>query len=378
MTASARTAQLQHAILRVAARNEEIGFDLDRARTPGADHFELPPGLIAPGDRVLVVGLTGSELARQVIRRDDLDSVLVIERDPDLCRRFEADAVAVAVDGAESGGLGWYLEQTELEDLRTDPKHLTRTLRSGPVGDLASYRRLQDELALQCHERPLVPDGALDVAILDSLNRLTPPKARTLLAECFRALRRSGKLLVNVILADEALPNCLRPLLDGLKLSFVPCETEILGYLDDAGFYGMAFERRGSMPSKVVGGIELRRHVLTAHKGKQGPCIDRGHAVMYRGPWRQVLDDDGHVYLRGERTAVCEKTYELLGRAPYAGHFLPVPPYTEVPREQAPVFDCDTPQLRSPRVTKGVATVFDDRSASGDGGSTRCENGPCC
>ena len=33
--------------------------------------------------------------------------------------------------------------------------------------------------------------------------------------------------------------------------------------------------------------------------------------LIYRGPFREVVDDDGHVLRRGVRTAVCEKTFGL-------------------------------------------------------------------
>ena len=64
------------------------------------------------------------------------------------------------------------------------------------------------------------------------------------------------------------------------------------------------------------------QELLAAYKGKHGPCVDAGQSVVYKGPFRQVLDDDGHRFVRGRREAVCEKTFALLGRAPYAGHFV--------------------------------------------------------
>ena len=47
-------------------------------------------------------------------------------------------------------------------------------------------------------------------------------------------------------------------------------------------------------------------------RARKAPCLDQNHAVIYRGPWRQVEDDDGHVLRRGVRTAVCEKTFRHL------------------------------------------------------------------
>jgi SAM-dependent methyltransferase len=40
-----------------------------------------------------------------------------------------------------------------------------------------------------------------------------------------------------------------------------------------------------------------------------------------RGPFREVLDDDGHRMRRGDRVAVCDKTFQLYRKTPYAAHF---------------------------------------------------------
>ena len=102
-----------------------------------------------------------------------------------------------------------------------------------------------------------------------------------------------------------------------------------------------------------MSGIEFRSVTVTARKGKQGPCFERMQAVMYRGPWKSVEDDDGHTLLRGERTAVCDKTYRILTSEPYVDAIIPVPPRTEVPLEEAAPFDCSRTGPRTPAETKG-------------------------
>ena len=92
---------------------------------------------------------------------------------------------------------------------------------------------------------------------------------------------------------------------------------------------------------------------VVAYKGKQGPCLERNQAVVYKGPFKQVEDDDGHLFRRGERTAVCDKTFRLLARAPYTGQFEAIEPRTEVPLALAQSFDCRVNRQRSPRETKG-------------------------
>ena len=92
---------------------------------------------------------------------------------------------------------------------------------------------------------------------------------------------------------------------------------------------------------------------VLAQMGKQGSCLERDQAVLYKGPFQKVEDDDDHVYHRGERMAVCDKTFHFLKWEPYAGMFVPIEPSRERPIESAPVFDCRRSSRRHPRETEG-------------------------
>ena len=98
----------------------------------------------------------------------------------------------------------------------------------------------------------------------------------------------------------------------------------------------------------VVDGIEFRSVTVVAYKGKQGPCFDHGQAVVFKGPWKAVLDDDEHVYERGVATAVCAKTFDLLAAAPYAGAFELLEPAEPVDPAAAPPFACAPPATLTP------------------------------
>ena len=77
--------------------------------------------------------------------------------------------------------------------------------------------------------------------------------------------------------------------------------------------------------------------------------------MIYNGPWKQVVDDDGHLLRRGERTAVCRKTFEIYTREPYAAQVSAIPPLAAVPEGQAGAFACSGHAVRDPRVTKAGA-----------------------
>ena len=123
----------------------------------------------------------------------------------------------------------------------------------------------------------------------------------------------------------------------------------------------------------MVEGIEFRSMTVTAWKGKQGPCFERKQAVVYKGPWKQVVDDDGHTLLRGQRMAVCDKTFHIYMSPPYKDQMIPVLPHELPPLEGAPDFDCSRDGLRHPKETKG-----EDYAVTDLVGGEACEPGSCC
>ncbi|MGH8007635.1 MAG: methyltransferase domain-containing protein, partial [Candidatus Binatia bacterium] len=101
-------------------------------------------------------------------------------------------------------------------------------------------------------------------------------------------------------------------------------------------------------------------------------CWDCNQAVIYRGPWSEVKDDDGHTLIRGVPMAVCEKTFRLYTQEPYAGDIIPVQPLIPVALEEARPFDCSRDAVRNPRETKGLEYRVTTEAAT-----ACCEPG-CC
>lgn len=153
-------------------------------------------------------------------------------------------------------------------------------------------------------------------------------------------------------------------------------EEEFLEMFEQAGFYGIEILVRQAEPWQVIDGIEFRSLTVRAYKGKEGPCWERNQAVVYKGPWKAVQDDDGHTLYRGQRMAVCDKTYHLYTSpdGPYHRDVVGILPLTEIPLETAPVFDCQRDTIRHPRETKGS----EYRETIPGGAASCCAPDSCC
>jgi SAM-dependent methyltransferase len=264
----------------------------------------------------------------------------------------------------------------KIQDLKANLELLDRYLQAHPVGsvaDLAKLERYENDIR---DEQPLIADGSIDVIVSNCvLNLVRPNDKRQLFSEMYRVLKRGGRVAISDIVCDEPVPEHLvnDPNLWSACISGAFQEEEFFRAFEETGFHGIRIEELRSEPYQTVEGIEFRAVTLTAYKGKEGPCIERNHAVVYRGPWKQVIDDDGHTLERGARMAVCDKTFKLYSQPPYTGEFILLPPRQELVAEKAGVFDCSRNHRRHPRETKGVGYKVTSAAASA------CTPGsPCC
>ena len=217
-----------------------------------------------------------------------------------------------------------------IQDLRTNLELLERHLQDNPVRSVADLTHLAEFETRLRREQPLIADDSIDVIVSNCvLNLVRPEDKKQLFAEMYRVLKRGGRIAISDIVSDEAVPEHLAqdPSLWSACVSGAFQEEEFLRAFEEAQFHGIQIEDLTSAPYQSVEGIEFRAVTVTAYKGKEGPCIERNQAVIYRGPWKQVVDDDGHTLERGARMAVCDKTFKLYSQPPYAGQFILLPPH---------------------------------------------------
>jgi SAM-dependent methyltransferase len=268
----------------------------------------------------------------------------------------------------------------KIQDLALDLEKLEAWLERNPVQTASDLGRLESAMERLRATEPLIRAGSIDLVVSNCvLNLVKPEDKEKLFSEIFRVLRRGGRVVISDIVSDEDVPDHLKadPELWSGCISGAFREDLFLEAFERAGFYGMSLLERQQDPWRTVEGIEFRSVTVAAYKGKEGPCWDQKHAVVYRGPFRQVEDDDGHVLKRGIRTAVCEKTYRIYSQEPYRSHFELVPPRVLIPLEEAPPFPCARGALRRhPKETKGEDyRVTTEARTCGTGDNSK---GGCC
>ena len=314
-----------------------------------------PSRYVKTGETVLDLG-SGSGKACYIIAQmiGAQGKVIGVDFNPpmlELARKYQESI------GEKIGYHNVEFRRGKIQDLRTDLELLDQHLQDNPVRSVADLARLAEFETRMRREQPLIADDSVDVIVSNCvLNLVRPEDKKQLFAEMYRVLKRGGRIAISDIVSDEAVPEHLAqdPSLWSACVSGALQEEEFLRAFEEANFHGIQIEDFSSVPYQTVEGIEFRAITVTAYKGKEGPCIERNQAVIYRGPWKQVVDDDGHTLERGARMAVCDKTFQLYSQPPYAGQVILVPPREAVALDDAGAFDCARDHKRHPRETKGA------------------------
>jgi SAM-dependent methyltransferase len=334
-----------------------------------------PTRHLSPGQTVLDLGSGSGKacfIAAQVL--GPAGRVIGVDGNDDMLALSRGAAPVVA---QKIGYANVRFVKGRIEDLALDLEALDLHLADRPVRSAADLAALQAHVAEQRRERPLIASGSVDVVVSNCvLNLVAPDEKRALFTELLRVLRKGGRAVISDIVCDEDVPERLQadPDLWSGCLAGAFREDLFLAAFEQAGFHGIEILERSPSPWRTIEGIEFRSLTVSAWKGKQGACLEQQHALIYKGPWRRVEDDDGHTLERGQRMAVCGKTFALLTRAPYAGQVVGLAPRVPVPDEQAGPFLCSGDRRRDARESKGARDVA---PLVADDGSC-CEPDSCC
>ncbi len=331
-----------------------------------------PSKHVRPGETVLDLGSGTGKIcfiASQVVGAEG--KVIGIDMTDSMLEVARRNAPAVA---EKIGYANVEFRKGRIQDLALDLEALEAELQNRPIDNANAFleaEELAEELRVK---KPMVADDSVDVVVSNCVLNLVSHAARDqLFQEIFRVLKVGGRAVISDIVCDEEVTEEMQkdPELWSGCISGAFHEDEFIEAFSQAGFYGGRVLSLEKEPWQTVQGIEFRSMTVEAFKGKQGVCLERNQAVIYQGPFKEVLDDDGHRMERGKRYAVCDKTYGLYGKAPYADSFLFIDPREEIPVEKAELFDCSGMRLRHPKETKGQD--YDATSTAGE-----CCGPECC
>lgn len=289
-----------------------------------------PSRYVRKGDVVLDLGSGSGKIcymAAQLV--GEQGRVIGVDMNDDmlrLARKYQAEmAKKLGSDRVE-------FAKGQIQDLALDLEALNRHLVLNPVNrseDLIALRAWQE---VQRKESPLIADNSVDLVVSNCvLNLVHDSDKEQLIREIFRVVKPGGRVAISDIVSDEPVPEHLKQdqqLWSGC-ISGALQEYDFLQSFIQAGFIAVCYDKWESRPWQVVEGLEFRSVTITAVKPRQETCIDKGHAVIYRGPYAEVYDDEGHVYYRGRRMAVCERSYKLLTGEAYGDDFIGIAPLQE-------------------------------------------------
>lgn len=310
-----------------------------------------PSRYVQTGDTVLDLGSGSGKIcymAAQLV--GDNGSVIGVDMNDDmlaLARKYQSEMAK------KTGHDHVKFVKGQIQDLALNIDDLNDYIKNNPVKDHESLKSLEAYKKQQRTKQPLIKDNSIDLVISNCvLNLVDDEQKQQLVNEIFRVVKPGGRIAISDIISDESIPQHLKDndeLWSGC-ISGAFQEQEMLSMFKGVGFQAISYDKWTNEPWQVVEGIEFRSVTLTAVKPQGKEFIDNGHAVIYKGFYSQVEDDEGHIFPRGERMAVSERTFKFCTEGPYRDDFIGISPAVE----KEPIHWCAPPNTkRSAAETKG-------------------------
>jgi len=171
-----------------------------------------------------------------------------------------------------------------------------------------------------------LPDNSVDVAAQNCLfNIFEIPELELALGEIFRVLKPHGKFVLSDPITPVELPDHLRndERLRAMCLSGVQTYQRYIDLIVDAGFG--TIEVRTKRPYRLLDrdryGLESNILLESIEVGaikdpmpEDGACVFTGRTAIYYGHDEFFDDDNGHILVKNQPAAVCDKTASNLKR----------------------------------------------------------------
>jgi len=211
-----------------------------------------------------------------------------------------------------------------IQDLQTNLELIDSMLSNNPVSNISSYLELEQAVRKSAVEQPLVEDNSVDLIVSNCVINLVRAEDKSgVFREMFRVLRPGGRIAISDNVSSVDVSNDIKndPQLWATCYGGVFQEQKFYAELEAAGFAGIRIEVRREIPNRSIGNVHFRSVTVTATKPsalRESCCGNkRAQEVVYRGPWKEVVDDRGNQFKRGHLTAVTSAQWETLSRNSY-------------------------------------------------------------
>lgn len=286
-----------------------------------------PSRYVQEGDIVLDLGSGSGKICYMVAQLvGDKGRVIGVDMNDDMLQLAGKYQVQMA---EKLGSDRVAFHKAHIQDLALDLTAMDTWLENNPVTNVEGAHQLELWQTAQRKSTPLIADNSVDLVISNCvLNLVGDQQKRQLVDEIFRVLKSGGRIAISDIVSDAPIPEHLKAdddLWSGC-ISGAFLEEEMFNAFHDAGFLSISLDKWDAKPWQVVEGIEFRSVTVTAVKGSSVACLDCGQAVIYKGPFQRICDDEGHEFPRGVRMAVCERTFKYLTEGPHKDDFIGITP----------------------------------------------------
>jgi arsenite methyltransferase len=282
-----------------------------------------PSRYVQEGDVVLDLGSGGGKIcymAAQLVGKTGL--VIGLDMNDDmlaLSRKYQEEMAA------RLGGDRVSFIKGHIQDLGLSIDTLDEYLRAHPVSSHEDYAALKAWETIQRRDNPLIPDQSVDLVISNCvLNLVDDHEKQQMIREIFRALKPGGRIAIADIVSNQAVPENMKndPELWSGCISGAFREDEFLETFAAAGFSAVCYDKWDAEPWQIIDGIEFRSVTLTAIKPESASEQSTTQAVIYRGPFAAVVDDNGQTYSRGQRVNVSSTIRKLLVNPAFNNAFI--------------------------------------------------------
>ena len=312
-----------------------------------------PSRYVRPGDVVLDLGSGGGKICYIAAKlAGPTGRVIGVDWNDEMLDLAVRNRKAVA---EKLGYANVEFKKGKIQDLSLDYALVEEFLAGEPLKSLEDLQRFEAVCAKLRSERPLIASNSVDLVVSNCVLNLVKPEDKSkLFAEIFRVLKPGGRAAISDIVSDEDVPARMAndPELWSGCISGAFREDRFLIAFENAGFGGITLEKRDERPWRVVEDIEFRAATVVAHKPPAFANKELNQAAIYRGPWKQVMADDGTVLRRGIRMAIGSRTFAAFAREPYAAEIIVLEPLDPIDQQMAFPFEAQQNAVRNPKQSK--------------------------